>query len=159
MGKAVPAVFLVLIPQAWTQSYPATEGYLGYSHYNNEYGTDRHNSPGVEFNFGYNLARSLQLLADVGVQFHNTDIIWTNGKKAEAGTSERARAQNSFLRSRKNSRREVTACNRSDWCRGHCRCSRNIGRYRGTEGRPMSAWALFINVIREDFLSKERRRA
>jgi len=75
---------LLFVPQAWAQTYPAMEGYLGYSHYNNEYGSDRHNSPGVEFNYGYNFARNLQLLADVGAQFHNTDIIWTNGKKAEA---------------------------------------------------------------------------
>jgi hypothetical protein len=33
--------FLVLVPQAWAQTYPAMEGYPGYSHYNNEYGSDR----------------------------------------------------------------------------------------------------------------------
>src|SRR5215469_13815184 len=75
---------LVLVSRAWAQTYPAMEGYLGYSHYNNEYGTDRHNSPGLQFNFGYNVARNLQLLGDVGVQFHGTNIVWGNGKKAEA---------------------------------------------------------------------------
>ena len=80
----VVAILLLAATGTMAQTYPAIEAYLGYSHYNNEYGTDRHNSPGVEFNFGYNLARNLQLIADVGVQFHSTDITWTNGKKAEA---------------------------------------------------------------------------
>ena len=76
-------LFLVLVPQAWTQAYPAMEAYVGYSHYNNEYGTDRQNSPGLQFNLGYNLMRNLQLVGDFGAQFHGTNIVWTNGKKAE----------------------------------------------------------------------------
>ena len=77
-------IFPILVSRAWAQSYPAREAYLGYSHYNNEYGTDRHNSPGLQFNFGYNIARNLQLLGDFGAQFHSTNIVWSNGKKAEA---------------------------------------------------------------------------
>jgi hypothetical protein len=73
-----------VISGAQAQTYPAMEAYLGYSHYNNEYGTDRHNAPGLQFNFGYNIARNLQLLGDIGAQFHSTSITWTNGKKAEA---------------------------------------------------------------------------
>lgn len=73
-----------LVPQAWTQTYPAIESYLGFSLYNNEYGASRYNSPGLQFNFGYNVTRNLQLLGDFGAQFHSTDIVWSNGKKAEA---------------------------------------------------------------------------
>jgi len=77
-------IFPIVVSRAWAQTYPAMEAYLGYSHYNNEYGTDRHNSPGLQFNFGYNIARNLQLLGDFGAQFHSTNIVWTNGKQAEA---------------------------------------------------------------------------
>jgi hypothetical protein len=82
----IPMVSLAmwLVPQAWTQTYPAIESYLGFSHYNNEYGASRYNSPGLQFNFGYNAARNLQLLGDFGAQFHSTNIVWSNGKKAEA---------------------------------------------------------------------------
>jgi hypothetical protein len=75
---------LVLVAQARAQLYPAIEGYLGFSVYNNEYGTDRRNSPGMQFNLGFNLTRNLQLLGDFGAQFHSTDIVWTNGRKAKA---------------------------------------------------------------------------
>jgi Outer membrane protein beta-barrel domain len=66
------------------QSYPEAEGYVGFSLYNNEYGTTRHNSPGMQFGAGYNVARYLQLMGDFGAQFHSTPIRWTNGKKVEA---------------------------------------------------------------------------
>lgn len=46
----------VCAPLARTQTYPAGEFHLGFTEFNNEYGTDRHNSPGVVFNFGYNVA-------------------------------------------------------------------------------------------------------
>jgi hypothetical protein len=58
------------------------EGYLGFTAFNNEYGTDRHNSPGVVFNFGYNATRNLRLVGDFGFEAHDTDIIWTNGRRA-----------------------------------------------------------------------------
>lgn len=81
---AVAILVVAAVCGSRAQAYPAMEAYLGYSHYNNEYGTDRHNSPGLQFNFGYNVARNLQLLGDFGAQFHSTGIVWTNGKKAEA---------------------------------------------------------------------------
>lgn len=77
-------VSLVIVAPAQAQLYPAMEGYVGFSLYNNEYGTDRHNSPGIQFNIGYNLTRNLQLLGDFGAQLHSTNIVWTNGKNAEA---------------------------------------------------------------------------
>lgn len=71
-------------PLARAQTYPVAEGYLGFTEFNNEYGTDRHNSPGVVFNFGYNPARYLRLVADFGAEMHNTNIVWTNGRSAKA---------------------------------------------------------------------------
>jgi hypothetical protein len=38
----------------------------------------------VHLSFGYDAARNLRLLADFGAQYHSTDIVWTNGKKADA---------------------------------------------------------------------------
>ena len=49
-----------------------------------KYGIIRHNSPGLQFDLGYNAARYLRLVGDFGAQFHSTSIVWTNGKKAEA---------------------------------------------------------------------------
>ncbi|MBZ5656532.1 MAG: hypothetical protein LAO56_14790 [Acidobacteriia bacterium] len=72
------------VPLAQAQVYPAAEGYIGFTMLNNEYGTDRHNSPGVHFSFGYNAARNLRLLADFGAEIHDTNIVWTNGKRASA---------------------------------------------------------------------------
>jgi hypothetical protein len=66
------------------QVYPLGEAYMGLSLYNNEYGTIRHNSPGLQFDVGYNAARYLRLVGDFGAQFHSTSIVWTNGRKAEA---------------------------------------------------------------------------
>ncbi len=74
--------FFATLAQA--QLYPAAEGYIGFTVLNNEYGTDRHNSPGVQFSFGYNVHRNLRLVADFGAQYHDTNIVWTNGKKASA---------------------------------------------------------------------------
>jgi hypothetical protein len=71
-------------PLARAQTYPVAEAYLGFTVFNNEYGTDRHNSPGVVFNFGYNAARNLRLVADFGLEAHNTNILWTNGRSASA---------------------------------------------------------------------------
>jgi hypothetical protein len=72
------------LPLAHAQIFPAAEGYIGFTVLNNAYGTDRHNSPGVHFSFGYNAARNLRLLADFGAEIHDTNIVWTNGKKADA---------------------------------------------------------------------------
>jgi len=70
--------------RASAQAYPEAEGYMGFSLYNNEYGANRHNSPGMQFGAGYNVARYLQVIGDFGAQFHGTPIRWTNGKKVEA---------------------------------------------------------------------------
>lgn len=75
---------MVCAPLTRAQVYPVAEGYIGFTVMNNEYGTDRHNSPGVHFSFGYNVARNLRLLADFGAEYHNTNIFWTNGQKASA---------------------------------------------------------------------------
>jgi hypothetical protein len=71
-------------PGVSAQVYPLGEAYMGFSLYNNEYGTTRHNSPGLQFDVGYNAARYLRLVGNFGAQFHSTPIVWTNGKKAEA---------------------------------------------------------------------------
>ena len=75
---------VIFVPAVSAQVYPAGEGYMGFSLYNNEYGIIRHNSPGLQFDLGYNAARYLRLVGDFGAQFHSTSIVWTNGKKAEA---------------------------------------------------------------------------
>ena len=74
----------ICVSTACAQAYPLGEGYMGFSLYNNEYGTIRHKSPGLQFDMGYNAARYLRLVGDFGAQFHSTPIVWTNGKKAEA---------------------------------------------------------------------------
>jgi hypothetical protein len=76
------AVFYAPLAQA--QPYPVAESYIGFTVLNNQYGTSRHNSPGLHLSFGYNAVRNLRLLADFGAQYHSTDIVWTNGKKADA---------------------------------------------------------------------------
>jgi hypothetical protein len=75
---------LMFVGRMSAQVFPEAEGNLGFSLYDNEYGTSRHNSPGIQFNLGYNVARNLAILGDFGAQFHSTSIVWTNGKKAEA---------------------------------------------------------------------------
>jgi hypothetical protein len=75
---------LECVPLAHPQTFPVAEGYLGFTVLNNEYGTDRQNSPGVQFGFGYNVHRNLRILADFGAETHDTKIVWTNGKKASA---------------------------------------------------------------------------
>lgn len=73
-----------LLPLARAQQYPAAEGYLGFTVVNNEFGADRHNSPGVQLGFGYNAFRNLRLAVDFGAQTHSTDIFWANGERARA---------------------------------------------------------------------------
>jgi hypothetical protein len=75
---------MLFVAEVRAQVFPEAEGYLGFSLYNNEYGTSRHNSPGIQFNLGYNVTRSLAIVGDFGAQFHSTNIVWTNGKSAEA---------------------------------------------------------------------------
>ena len=75
---------LTYVPRARAQIYPVAEGYVGFTVLNNEYGTDRHNSPGIHLSFGYNATRNLRLLADFGGEMHDTNILWTNGEKATA---------------------------------------------------------------------------
>ena len=75
---------LIDVPVICAQTYPAGEFSIGFTVLNNEYGTDRQNSPGVQFGFGYNVLRNLRLAADVGVETHSTRIVWTNGRKASA---------------------------------------------------------------------------
>ncbi len=71
-------------PLGRAQFYPTAEAYLGFTNFNNAYGTERHNSPGVVMNVGYNVARNVRLVGDFGAEFHSTDIVWTNGRKASA---------------------------------------------------------------------------
>lgn len=73
-----------LVPLARAQQYPAAEGYLGFTLVNNEYGTDRHNSPGVQLSLGYNASRYMRVAADFSTESHSTNILWTNGEKAQA---------------------------------------------------------------------------
>jgi len=89
LGNSLVLVLLVFVlfaglPLGRAQQYPLAEGYLGFAVLNNEYGTDRHNSPGVQLSFGYNAARNLRLVADFAAESHQTDIVWTNGKQARA---------------------------------------------------------------------------
>ncbi len=86
-----PAAWLIIIvipfllaPLAPSQTFPVAEGYLGFTVLNNEYGTERQNSAGVQLGFGYNVTRSLRLVADFGAQSHSTNIVWTNGRRASA---------------------------------------------------------------------------
>lgn len=83
LGVLLFALFLC-VPTAQAQQYPVAESYVGFTVLNNEYGTDRHNSPGAQLSFGYNVARNLRLVTDFGAQSHRTDIVWTNGKQARA---------------------------------------------------------------------------
>lgn len=69
---------------AGAQQYPAAEGYVGFTLVNNAYGTDRHNSPGVQLSLGYNTSRYLRLAADFSAESHTTNILWTNGERARA---------------------------------------------------------------------------
>ncbi len=77
-------VMLLLPSTAQPQVYPAAEGYIGFTVFNNEYGTDRHNSPGVQFSFGYNAMRNLRIVGDFAAEIHDTNIVWTNGRRADA---------------------------------------------------------------------------
>ncbi|HVN17557.1 MAG TPA: hypothetical protein VMU05_02265 [Dongiaceae bacterium] len=80
--SALVMALLLLAGSMQGQSYPAAEAYFGFTVLNNEYGSDRHNSPGVVFDFGYNVRRSVRIVADFGAEFHDTNIFWVNGRKA-----------------------------------------------------------------------------
>jgi len=77
-------IVLICVPIVPSQTFPVAEGHIGFTVLNNEYGTDRQNSPGVQFGFGYNLVRNLRLVADFGAETHSTKIVWTKGKTASA---------------------------------------------------------------------------
>lgn len=65
-------------------SDPASEPFLGFSANNHEYGSDRHNSFGVQLSAGYNLHRFVRLVADFATQYHGSDIRWNvNNHKAD----------------------------------------------------------------------------
>ena len=70
---AVTFVLLSVVP-AYGQAYPAFEGFIGFSLLNNDYGTVRHNSPGVQFNFGFNPLRRVRLITDLSAQFHGSEM-------------------------------------------------------------------------------------
>jgi hypothetical protein len=70
-------LFVFTMP-ATGQQYPAAEALIGFTVDNNEYGTDRHNSPGVLLNFSYNPHRNLRLVGDFGFQHHSSNIVWAN---------------------------------------------------------------------------------
>ena len=80
----VVVISLFCVPFACSQTYPIAEFSTSFTVLNNEYRTDRQNSPGVQFGFGYNLLRNLRLVADFGVETHGTRIVWTNGRSADA---------------------------------------------------------------------------
>jgi len=80
----VVVISLFLVPLGFSQAYPVAEFSTSFTVLNNEYGTDRQNSPGVEFGFGYNLLRNLRLVADFGAETHSKRIVWTNGRSADA---------------------------------------------------------------------------
>ena len=75
-------MLLFFVPPALSQVYPAIETFLGFSLNNNEYGTQRNNSPGVHLSMGFNPRRSLRLLGDFALQYHDSNILWWNNEKA-----------------------------------------------------------------------------
>lgn len=84
---AVSVVLVLLIPSTpvvSAQDFPAAEFFVGFTTNNNQYGIDRHNSPGWHMSFGYNFIRNLRLVGDFAGQYHSTDIVWTNGRGASA---------------------------------------------------------------------------
>jgi len=76
--------FVLIAPCNRAQEHPAIEGYVGFTEINNEYGTDRQNSPGLQMSFGYNLKRQLRLVTDFGFETHSTDLYWYSGRRAQA---------------------------------------------------------------------------
>ncbi len=60
--------------------YPVTEAYLSFAVSNNEYGTDRLNSPGVQFSAGYNPHRLIRLTGEFSGFFHGTNLTY-NGRQ------------------------------------------------------------------------------
>ncbi len=76
--------FVLIATCICAQEYPAMEGYVGFTAINNEYGTDRQNSPGLQMSFGYNLKRQLRLVTDFGFETHSTDLYWYSGRRAQA---------------------------------------------------------------------------
>ena len=73
---------LFFVPPALSQAYPAMETFLGFSLNNNEYGTQRNNSPGVHLSLSINPRRSLRVLGHFAVQYHDSSILWWNNRTA-----------------------------------------------------------------------------
>lgn len=75
-------MLLFFVPPALSQAYPALETFLGFSLNHNEYGAGRNNSPGVHASIGFNPQRSLRVVGDFAVQYHDSNILWWNNERA-----------------------------------------------------------------------------
>jgi opacity protein-like surface antigen len=53
---------------------PAAEVFGGFSLHRTQFGDTMQNAPGFDFNFGYNPFKYMRLLADVGGQYHGTQL-------------------------------------------------------------------------------------
>lgn len=77
---------LAVVPahgQRFSATYPAFEGFLGFSANNNQFGDDRHNSFGVQGSGSFNPHRNIRAVADFGAHYHGTDIRWSfNNREA-----------------------------------------------------------------------------
>ncbi len=73
---------LFIVPPALSQTYPAMETFLGFSLNNNAYGTRRNNSPGVHVSVAFNPRRSLRVVGDFAMQYHDSNILWWNDRTA-----------------------------------------------------------------------------
>jgi opacity protein-like surface antigen len=72
---ACVVLFCAVAGFAQTETFnytPAAEVFGGFSLHRTEFGTEMINAPGFDFSFGYNMAKRLRLLADIGGQYHGT---------------------------------------------------------------------------------------
>src|SRR5689334_15573444 len=53
---------------------PAAEVFGGFSLHRTQFGNEMRNAPGFDFSFGYNAYKRLRLLADIGGQYHGTQL-------------------------------------------------------------------------------------
>jgi hypothetical protein len=53
---------------------PAAEVFGGFSLHRTQFGDEMRNAPGFDFSVGYNPAKYLRLLADIGGQYHGTQL-------------------------------------------------------------------------------------
>lgn len=79
-------LLLAVVPahgQQYAATYPAFEGFIGFSANNNQFGDDRHNSFGVQGSGSYNPHRAIRAVADFGFHYHGSDIRWSyNNREA-----------------------------------------------------------------------------